>query len=146
MKVKYYSSESFEFDDSKTDMWITKDGKPAKGNEYIVETAGFVPLSVKFKQFEQNGYIAKFNVDDFDSSDYAKLYQDDVLIGPDDDEFDIADKIALFKERKIQILNSKLAETNGTEQSVASRSEVSQASPLKTQESAQEVAERTDNQ
>lgn len=139
MKVKYYSSESFEFDDSKTDLWITKDGKPAKGNEYIVESAGFVPLSVKFKQFEQNGYIAKFNVDDFDSSDYQNLYSDDVLIGPDDDEFDVADKIALFKERRLQLLNSKLAETNGTEQSVAGRSEVSQASQLKQEEEAQKT-------
>lgn len=131
MKVKYYSSESYSFDDSYKGDWITEDGKPAEGNEYIVETAGFVPLSVKFKQFEQNGYIAKFNVDDFDSSDYSQLYTDDVLIGPDDDEFDIADKIALFKERKLQILNSKFAETNETEQSAAERSEVSQANQLK---------------
>lgn len=141
MNVKYYSSESYKFDESLTDKWITKDGKPAKGNEYIVETAGFVPLSVKFKQFEQNGYIAKFNVDDFDSSDYNSLYQDDVLIGPDDDEFDIADKIALFKERKLAILNekSKLAETNEAERNEVKRSEVSQASQDKTQLSTDEA-------
>lgn len=140
MKVKYYSSESYTFDDSKTDMWITKDGKPAEGNDYIVESAGFVPLAVKFKQFEQNGYIAKFNVDDFDSSDYNSLYQDDVLIGPDDDEFDVADKIALFKERKLAILNekAKLAETNEAERNVVERSEVSQASQDKTQTSPDE--------
>lgn len=139
MNVKYYSSESYAFDGSITDKWITEDGKPADGNEYIVETAGFVPLSVKFKQFEQNGYIAKFSVDDFDSSDYSKLYADDVLIGPDDDEFDIADKIALFKERKLQILNSKLAETNEAESSAANRSEVSQASQIKQAEEVQET-------
>lgn len=134
MKVKYYNSESFSFDNSLNSQWITEDGKPAEGNEYIVETAGFVPLSVKFKQFEQNGYIAKFNADDFDSSDYRSLYTDDVLIGPDDDEFDIADKIELFKQRKFELLNKKLAETNETEQSVAERSEVSQASQIKTRE------------
>lgn len=141
MNVKYYSSESYKFDESLTDKWITKDGKPAEGNEYIVETAGFVPLSVKFKQFEQNGYIAKFNVDDFDSSDYNSLYQDDVLIGPDDDEFDIADKIALFKERKLAILNekAKLAETNEAERNEVKRSEVSQASQDKTQLSTDEA-------
>lgn len=139
MKVKYYNSESFEFDNSINSQWITKDGKPAEGNEYVVESAGFVPLSVKFKQFEQNGYIAKFNVDDFDSSDYNSLYTDDVLISPDDDEFDIADKIALFKERKMQLLNAKLAETNKTEQSVASRSEVSQASQLKQSDEVQKT-------
>lgn len=140
MKVKYYNSESYTFDDSKTDLWITNDGKPAEGNEYIVESAGFVPLSVKFKQFEQNGYLAKFNVDDFDSSDYNSLYQDDVLIGPDDDEFDVADKIALFKERKLAILNekAKLAETNEAERNVVERSEVSQASKDKKQLSPEE--------
>ncbi len=141
MKVKYYSSESYTFDDSNTDKWITKDGKPAEGNEYIVESAGFVPLAVKFKQFEQNGYIAKFNVDDFDSSDYNSLYQDDVLIGPDDDEFDVADKIALFKERKLAILNekAKLAETNEAERNEVKRSEVSQASQLRQSDDVQET-------
>ena len=132
MNVKYYSSESYKFDDSKTDKWVTKDGKPTEGNAYIVESAGFVPLSVKFKQFEQNGYIAKFNVDDFDSSDYNSLYQSDVLIGPDDDEFDIADKLSLFNERKYELLqkkNSKLAETN----------EVSQASQPKQADDVQET-------
>lgn len=134
MKIKYYESQSFEYDNSRKEQWITQDGKPAEGNEYIVESAGFIPLSVKFKQFEQNGYIAKFNVDDFDSSDYNSLYQSDVLIGPDDDEFDIADKLSLFNERKYDLMQKKksmLAETNATEQSEAERSEVSQASQLK---------------
>lgn len=133
MKVKYYSSESYTFDDSNTDIWVTKDGKPTEGNEYIVESAGFVPLSVKFKQFEQNGYIARFNVEDFDSSDYATLYQDDVLIGPDDDEFDIADKLSLFNERKYDLIQNKikLAETNEAERNEVKRSEVSQASQTK---------------
>lgn len=134
MKVKYYDSESFSFDDSLNSQWITKDGKPAEGNDYVIETAGFVPLSVKFKQFEQNGYIARFNVDDFDSSDYNSLYADDVLIGPDDDQFDVADKIELFKQRKLELLQKKLAETNETKQSVAERSEVSQASKDKSEE------------
>lgn len=138
MNVKYYNSESFVFQNSDKSHWTTEDGKPAEGNEYIVETAGFVPLSVKFKQFEQNGYIAKFNVDDFDSSDYNSLYANDVLIGPEDDEFDIADKIELFRQRKFELLSKKLAETNETKQSVAERSEVSQASQVKTQESSEQ--------
>lgn len=144
MKVKYYDSESFKFDDSLNSQWVTKDGKPAEGNEYIVETAGFVPLSVKFKQFEQNGYIAKFNVDDFDSSDYNSLYSDDILIGPDDDEFDIADKIELFNQRKLELLKRKLAETNETKQSVAERSEVSQASKNKKAEFPEQKQENSE--
>ena len=141
MNVKYYDSESYKFDDSKTDIWITKDGKPSEGNEYIVESAGFIPLSVKFKQFEQNGYIAKFNVDDFDSSDYNSLYQNDVLIGPDDDEFDIADKLSLFNERKYELMEkkAKLAETNEAERNAVERSEVSQASQTKQVDDIQET-------
>lgn len=138
MELKCYESESFQFDDSDKSKWITKNGKPAEGNEYIIETAGFVPLSVKFKQFEQNGYIAKFHIDDFDSSDYNSLYADDVLIGPDDDEFDVADKIELFNQRRRDLLNKKLAETNETKRSVAERSEVSQASQNKSQESSEQ--------
>lgn len=141
MELKCYESESFSFDNSLNSQWITKDGKPAKGNEYIVESAGFIPLSVKFKQFEQNGYIAKFHVDDFDSSDYDNLYSSDVLIGPDDDEFDVADKIELFNQRKFELLQKKLAETNETEQSVAERSEVSQASKDKLQDSSEQKQE-----
>lgn len=141
MALKHYNSESFSFDYSLNSQWITKDGKLAKGNSYIVETAGFVPLSVKFKQFEQNGYIAKFNVDDFDSSDYNSLYADDVLIGPDDDEFDVADKIELFNQRKRDLLQKKLAETNETKQSEAERSEVSQASQNKIQNSSEQKQE-----
>ena len=141
MKVKYYSSESFAFDDSLNSQWVTKEGKLAEGNKYIVETAGFIPLPVKFKQFEQNGYIAKFNADDFDSSDYKSLYTDDILIGPDDDEFDVADKIELFNFRRSELLNKKLAETNATEQSVAERSEVSQASQNKLQEVSEQKQE-----
>ena len=34
-------------------------------DEVIVETAGFVPLAVRFKQMEQAGYRARFNESEF---------------------------------------------------------------------------------
>ena len=35
---------------------------PEEDNKYITETAGFIPLEVKMKQFEQNGLIAQYTV------------------------------------------------------------------------------------
>lgn len=40
----------------------------------IVSTAGFVPLDVQFKRFEQAGIRAQFNADQFTSNDYRQLY------------------------------------------------------------------------
>lgn len=43
-------------------------------NEDIVETAGFVPLAVKFKQMEQAGIQAKFLSSEFNSRDVSDMY------------------------------------------------------------------------
>lgn len=43
-------------------------------NEDIVETAGFVPLAVKFKQMEQAGIQAKFLSSEFTSRDVSDMY------------------------------------------------------------------------
>ena len=39
---------------------LRKEPEPEGWNEDIVETAGFVPLAVKFKQMEQAGIRAQF--------------------------------------------------------------------------------------
>lgn len=66
----------------------------SKDNECITETAGFIPLEVKMKQFEQNGIIAQFKVDDFTSSDYRDMYlTPDFDISPEDDLEDIQEKL-----------------------------------------------------
>lgn len=48
--------------------------KEFKHNEYICETAGFVPLEVKFKRLEQAGMRAQIQAKDFTSSDYRQMY------------------------------------------------------------------------
>lgn len=64
-------------------------------NKYIVETAGFVPLEVKMKQFEQNGIIAQFQQQDFTSHDLREIYLNpDFDITPEDDFEDIQNIIA----------------------------------------------------
>lgn len=48
--------------------------EPDGWDELIVETAGFVPLEVRFKQMELAGYRAQFQASDFTSSDLRDIY------------------------------------------------------------------------
>lgn len=83
----------------------------SKNNDYITETAGFVPLEVKLRQFEQNGLIAQFQVSDFDSNDYREMYLNpDYNITPEDDFEDVEEKI---RARNEFIEQYKKAKSNG---------------------------------
>lgn len=80
----------------------------SEGNDYITETAGFIPLEVKLKQFEQNGLVAQFMVSDFDSHDYRDIYLNpDYLVNPEDDLEDIQEKIALRNAHMKEIQEAK---------------------------------------
>lgn len=82
-----------------------------ENNEYIVETAGFIPLEVKLKQFETNGLVAQFLTSDFDSNDYRDIYLNpDFNISPEDDFEDIQEKLAMQREYAEKI---KAAKSNG---------------------------------
>lgn len=82
-------------------------------NPVIVETAGFVPLEVKFKQFEQNGLQAQFNVSEFTSSDYRDMYLGpNTEILPTDDLEEIQAKLELQNEVRLNILKSKLGDSD----------------------------------
>lgn len=64
--------------------------KDFKHNEYICETAGFVPLEVKFKRFEQAGIRARISSSDYTSSDYRDMYLNpDYQVYPDDEIEDV---------------------------------------------------------
>lgn len=79
---------------------------PKDKNKVIVETAGFVPLEVKFKQFEQNGIINQLHNSDFTSSDYRDMYlHEDFDITPEDDLEEAHEKL-----QKLQEFRSKLQE------------------------------------
>lgn len=85
-----------------------------KDNEYITETAGFIPLEVKLKQFEQNGLIAQFSAQDFDSHDYRDIYLNpDFNPTPEDDFEDIQEKIAARHEFIEKLKMSKNAALGG---------------------------------
>ena len=75
-------------------------------NKVIVETAGFIPLEVKFKQFEQNGIINQLRSSDFTSSDYRDLYlHEDFDVTPEDDLEEAQEKL-----QKLQQFRNSLQE------------------------------------
>lgn len=55
----------------------------------LVETAGFIPLEVRLKQLEQQGYVARFSKSDFTSDDMRLIWLDpenEILPGDDIEE------------------------------------------------------------
>lgn len=82
-------------------------------NPEIVETAGFIPLEVKFKQFEQNGLQAQFSTSEFSSQDYRDMYLGpNTEILPTDDLEEIQEKLLLQEEVRKSILKSKLSDSD----------------------------------
>lgn len=77
-------------------------------NNYQVETAGFIPLSVKMERFIQQGLIAQFSSSDFDSHDYTDMYLNpDCQILPGDDLEEIQAKLALQQEIAMKAIERK---------------------------------------
>ena len=62
---------------------------PIGWDEDIVETAGFVPLEVRFKQMEQAGFRAQFFESEFSSKDVTDMYLNhpEFDITPEDENF-----------------------------------------------------------
>lgn len=112
---KYEKRDIFTHDD-----YINTAADLSENNDYIVETAGFVPLEVKFKQFEQNGVVAQFQTSDFTSNDYREMYLNpDFDITPEDDFEDVEEKIAArnnFIEQYKKAKSNGLKEKAGTEE------------------------------
>lgn len=82
-------------------------------NPYVVESAGFIPLEVKFKRFEQAGIRAQFNASEFTSSDYRDMYLGpNTEIYPGDDLETIEEKLILQEQFKVQILQEKAKLSN----------------------------------
>lgn len=94
-------------------------------NPCIVETAGFVPLEVRFKQFEQNGLRAQFTEDQFTSNDLRQIYlSPDLQIYPGDDLIDIEEKLDAQRELMIKIQKEKaeaLASASGDGESPSNK-------------------------
>lgn len=86
-------------------------------NEVIVETAGFIPLAVRFKQMEQAGYRARFNESEFSSRDISDMYLShaEFDIQPDDDLEDVIEKTELRRQYVKNLQNEILAKRAATD-------------------------------
>lgn len=70
---------------------------PEDWTEDIVETAGFIPLEVRFKQMEQAGYRAQFFESEFTSKDVSDMYLNhpEFDINSEDEIEDVMEKMQL---------------------------------------------------
>lgn len=86
-------------------------------DENIVETAGFIPLAVRFKQMEQAGYRARFNESEFSSRDITDMYLNhpEYDIQPDDDFEEAQEKFELRQAYIKEIQKSILQRKQGIE-------------------------------
>lgn len=98
--------------DFMTDKEVVSLGADLGDNPVIVETAGFVPLEVKLKRFEQAGQIMQFNTSEFTANDYRELYLNpDFQIYPDDDLEDVEEKLAGLRAYQAEVM-SKIQKRN----------------------------------
>lgn len=102
----------------------------SENNDYIVETAGFIPLDVRFKQLEEGGLIAQYQRGDFTSADYRQAYlTPDFEITPEDDFEEIQEKLAarqkFFEEIKAKSdgINDKAGTVEPEEKKAADAAE-----------------------
>lgn len=100
-------------------------------DEDIVETAGFIPLEVRFKQMEQAGYRARFFESEFSSRDVTDMY----LNHP---EFDITDEDDI--EDAMEKVMLRQAYIESVKEDVRKRAEIE----AQKQEKAERAAEKTD--
>lgn len=96
-----------------------------KDNDYLVETAGFVPLSVRFKQFTENGVVSRLRAEQYDTdlpiSELENAFQmSEFDVNDDDDIFTATEKInarknyiAELKKRYSDASAEKKAESVG---------------------------------
>lgn len=80
-------------------------------NERIVDTAGFVPLHVRMQRMIEQGIIAQFTVNEFDSTENRDLYLgEDTTITPDMDFEDIQQVLVRRELLRRDFLSRKQSE------------------------------------
>lgn len=98
---------------------------PEDWNEDIVETAGFIPLEVRFRKLQENGQRVMLRASEFDSVDMRKMYLDDEFrVEPDDELEDIEEKLAKRQAYMNSLREERLKETNEKEDKPVNSSEV----------------------
>lgn len=90
-----------------------------ENNPYICETAGYEPLEVKFKRFEQNGIVAALNQSMFNSHDLREIYLNhpEFDITPEDELEDINEKMIAQQEYLQEMKEKKLGSFKETAES-----------------------------
>lgn len=80
-------------------------------NDILVDTAGFVPLDVRIKQFLVAGEQAKISSEMFDSDDWRYMFEhiNDNTLEVGDDIEDVNRKLAVVLDRQREILLRKSA-------------------------------------
>lgn len=78
-------------------------------NKKMVDTAGFVPLDVRIKQFLISGEQYKMSAEMFDSDDWRYMYNNinDTQLEVGDDLEEVRDKLQLVLERQKELLIRK---------------------------------------
>ena len=81
-------------------------------NIYQVETAGFVPISVRFKQFTENGIISRLRAEQYDTdlpvSELENAFRmAEFDINDDDDIFTATEKITARKNFIAELKKTK---------------------------------------
>lgn len=114
-------------------------------NDYLVETAGFVPLSVRFKQFTENGIVSRLRAEQYDTdlpvSELENAFQmSEFDLNDDDDIFTATDKI---NARKQYIADLKKSYSDLSAQKEAEK--VGNNSTEKEASNVQELIEKVDD-
>lgn len=96
-------------------------------DEDIVETAGFIPLEVRFKQMEQAGIRAQFFENEFTSHDVTDMYLNhpEFDITPEDDIEEAMEKIQL-REAYINSVKEEVRKRQEAESKANAASEAKQ--------------------
>lgn len=119
-KIEYLNAKEISFADLSV------------GNDVIVETAGFVPLEVKLKRFEQNGMMAQFNENEFTSSDLRDIYlTPDFEISPEDDFEEVQEKLIAQQNFINELRKKKTSAFSQENTEVAPQAETDKKSSFK---------------
>lgn len=127
-KLETHSPIKYKFDPEEEKAW----------KEDIVETAGFVPLEVRFKQMEQAGYRARFFESEFTSKDVSDMYLNhpEFDITAEDDMEDAMQKIMLRQAyiNQVKEESRKRAEIEAQKAEEAERNASKKNKPVESEE------------
>lgn len=106
-------------------------------DDVITETAGFVPLEVRFQKLIENGIRLQLDAKEFDSVDMRKMYLDDEFrVEPEDELEDIQVKL----EKRAAFLAEFRAKQSEAQQKADSSIANKKTPEMKSQESASDSA------